>query len=327
MILKGNQRGGAKDLALHLMKAENERVEVHELRGFMSRDLMGALNEAYAISRATRCTKFLYSLSLNPPKDAAVSNAEFEKAIAQAEERLGLQNQPRAIVFHEKEGRRHCHVVWSRIDITTMTARQLSHDWKKLRELSRELYREHGWRMPDGLKNPNDRDPTTYTHAQHQQAQRAGKNAAQIKADIQDAWNMSDNRISLEHALAERGYFLAQGDRRSFVIVDRQGEIYSLPKQLPKGINTKQVRERLGDANELPSVEDVLAHIQKTEPETPPAFNKEAALVKISRYHAAFTPAMMERTLKPDIPSAAKRWRRNLHIKWTYTPYIALYLP
>ena len=39
MILNGNQRGGAKDLALHLMKAENERVEIHELRGFMSDNL------------------------------------------------------------------------------------------------------------------------------------------------------------------------------------------------------------------------------------------------------------------------------------------------
>ena len=77
MILNGNQRGNAKDLALHLMKAENERVEIHELRGFMSHDLMGALGELYAVSRATRCDQFMYSLSLNPPKGVSVSNAEF----------------------------------------------------------------------------------------------------------------------------------------------------------------------------------------------------------------------------------------------------------
>ena len=52
MILKGNQRGGAKDLALHLLKEENERIEVHEIRGFCSNTLMGALNESYAMSRA-----------------------------------------------------------------------------------------------------------------------------------------------------------------------------------------------------------------------------------------------------------------------------------
>ena len=31
MILVGNQRGGARDLARHLMKQDNERVEVHQL--------------------------------------------------------------------------------------------------------------------------------------------------------------------------------------------------------------------------------------------------------------------------------------------------------
>lgn len=252
MILNGNQRGGAKDLALHLMKAENERVEVHELRGFLSRDLMGALNETYAISRGTRCKQFLYSLSLNPPKGADVSNSDFEKAIVQAEERLGLQGQPRAIVFHEKEGRRHCHVVWSRIKIEQMKAVQMSHDREKLTDLSRELFIEHGWTMPRGLEKRGEHDPTNYTHAEHQQAQRIGKNAAQIKADIQAAWQASDSRKALEYALSERGYCLAQGDRRGFVVVDKDGEIYSLPKQLPKGINTKQVRERLGDPNEIP---------------------------------------------------------------------------
>ncbi len=107
MILNGNQRGGAKDLSLHLLKHENERIEVHQLRGFMSRDLMGALNEIYAISQGTHCKQFMYSLSLNPPKDVAVSTAEFESAIEQAEKCLGLTGQPRAIIFHEKHGRRH----------------------------------------------------------------------------------------------------------------------------------------------------------------------------------------------------------------------------
>lgn len=47
MILVGNQRGGARDLARHLMKQENERVEVAELRGFVADDLDGAFQEAY----------------------------------------------------------------------------------------------------------------------------------------------------------------------------------------------------------------------------------------------------------------------------------------
>lgn len=66
MILVGNQRGGSKDLALHLMKDENERVVVDEIRGFASTTLNGAFQESYAISKATRCKQHLYSLSFSP---------------------------------------------------------------------------------------------------------------------------------------------------------------------------------------------------------------------------------------------------------------------
>ena len=55
MILVGNQRGGARDLAKHLQKPENERVELDELRGFASDNLDDALQESHAISRATKC--------------------------------------------------------------------------------------------------------------------------------------------------------------------------------------------------------------------------------------------------------------------------------
>lgn len=127
MILKGSQRAGARNLAVHLMRADdNEHVELHEVRGFMAHDVLGALQEAEAMSKGTRCQQYLFSLSLNPPQQESVPVPvqSFETAIDQAEERLGLSGQPRAVVFHEKEGRRHAHAVWSRIDADTMTARQ-----------------------------------------------------------------------------------------------------------------------------------------------------------------------------------------------------------
>ena len=91
-------------------------------------------------------------LSLSPPIGAKVSEEEFERAADQAEQALGLDGQPRAIVFHEKEGRRHAHVVWSRIDPATMTAINLPHFKRKLTALSRELYLENNWTLPDGLR-------------------------------------------------------------------------------------------------------------------------------------------------------------------------------
>lgn len=256
MILKGNARGGAKDLALHLMKDENEHVELHELRGFASQTLMSALNEAYAISRGTHCKQFLYALSLNPPQTEAVSIEDFEAAIEKVEQQLGLTDQPRAIVFHEKKGRRHAHAVWSRIDVAEMKAVQLSYDRNQLRQISRELFLEHGWRMPDGLIDSHKRDPRNYTLGQWQQAKRTGQNAKEIKTAIQDAWAVSDNRTSFVHALEERGFKLARGNKSRFVTVDLYGEVYPIARQFDtKAIRTKQIKARLGDPRELPDVE------------------------------------------------------------------------
>lgn len=254
MILVGNQRGGGRDLAQHLLKEENDHVQVHEIRGFASETLEGAFCEAYAVSRGTRCRQYLFSLSLNPPQNERVSTQAFERAVEQAETRLGLTGQPRAIVFHEKEGRRHAHAVWSRIDAENMKAVQLSHSRNKLMEVSRELYREHGWRMPDGMTERSKRDPRRLSLEEWQQAKRQEKDPRAIKTAIQDAWAISDNAATFSHALDERGFKLARGDRRGFVAIDERGEPYAIAKWA--GVRTKAVRERLGDEAALPSLSE-----------------------------------------------------------------------
>lgn len=257
MILIGNQRGGARDLAQHLLKEENDHVRVHDLRGFMANDLQGALTESYAVSRGTRCKQFLFSLSLNPPKDKNIATEDFEAAIERVEAKLGLNGQPRAIVFHEKEGRRHAHAVWSRIDTENMKAVQLSHSKLKLMDVSRELHRQHGWKMPRGLLERSERDPRNFTLEEWQQAKRNGVDPRDIKTHIQDAWAMSDSKSALKHALEERGYRLARGDKRGYVAIDYRGEAYSVPKYA--GVKTKDVRARIGEPADLPSVDEAKA--------------------------------------------------------------------
>ncbi|MBL4726935.1 MAG: relaxase [Rhizobiaceae bacterium] len=257
MILHGNQRGGANDMALHLMKDENERVEVHELRGFVSSNLAGAFQESYAISRGTNCKQHLFSLSINPPKGAHISTQEFVDAFDLAEINLGLSKQPRAIVFHEKLGldgelRRHAHAVWCRIDAENMKAVQLSFTHQKLREVSRELHIQHDLKIPSGLINSKDSDPRNYTLAEWQQCKRAEKDPKQVKSVFQDAWSISDTKASFANALEERGFILAQG-RRGHVAVDYKGEKYAVSRYV--GIKAKQVRARLGEAGGLPSIE------------------------------------------------------------------------
>jgi hypothetical protein len=183
MILNASQRGGGQDLAVHLMRLdENEHMSLHELRGFASDNLKDAFREAEAVSRGTKCRQYLFSLSLSPPEQERVPPEVFEAAIDRIEERLGLDGQPRAIVFHEKEGRRHAHCVWSRIDAETMTARPLSFFKRKLMDVSRDLYLEHGWEMPRGILNAGERNPTNFTLAEWQQAKRLGEDPRWRKA-------------------------------------------------------------------------------------------------------------------------------------------------
>ncbi|MFZ5912999.1 MAG: relaxase/mobilization nuclease domain-containing protein [Pseudomonadota bacterium] len=263
MILKGNSRGGGRQMAAHLLNGkQNEHVTVHQVRGFLAATVSGALEEAYALSRGTQCRKYIYSLSLNPPPGENVPIEDFEKALKTIEDKLGLTDQPRVIVFHEKEGRRHAHCVWSRIKVDEMKAVNISHDRLKLQAVSRALYIEHGWTMPRGLINPDHKNPLTFTREEWQQAERTGRSASAIKACLQECWAASDSRKAFESALGERGFFLAQGDRRGYVAVDVYGEVFSLTRQL--GLKPKDLEKRLGKHTGLPTVEETKEKIGAT---------------------------------------------------------------
>ncbi len=260
MILKAKERGNAPQLAKYLLSMrDNEHVELHEVRGFVSDDLLEAFAEAEAISKGTKCKKHLFSMSLNPPEGEVVDRHVFERVIDRIEQKLALTNHARAIVFHEKEGRRHAHAVWSRIDSETMRAKNMSFYKQKLMDVSRDLYLQQSWQMPKGMLDKSMRNPLRFTHAEWQQAQRVKTDPRLIKAAIQQCWNSSDNTETLKAALEEKGFFLAKGDRRSVVAIDVRGETYSLSRMA--NIKARDVRARITDHKDLPSAQDTKAQI------------------------------------------------------------------
>lgn len=299
MILEGNQRGGAKNLALHLLKEENDHVEVHEVRGFVSEDLVSALNEAYAVSRGTRAKKFLFSLSLNPPDTENVSTEVFKATIERVEDEMGLSGQPRAIVFHEKNARRHCHVAWSRIDAKEMKAIPLPYTKYKLMDISRELYLENGWKMPKGFIRSAERDPHNFTLAEWQQAKRIGKKPKAIKTTISDCWAASDTQAAFANALQEQGYVLARGTRRDFVVIDQHCEVYGVARSV--GIRVKEVRTKLIDQDKLPEIEKAKLKIA------------EDMVVKLSKLHEKHENAVNMRlvSLNEELQLLVKRHKQE----------------
>mmetsp|Transcript_3057 Transcript_3057/g.5216 ORF Transcript_3057/g.5216 Transcript_3057/m.5216 type:complete len:282 (-) Transcript_3057:193-1038(-) len=113
--------------------------------------------------------------------------------------------------------------------------------------------------MPRGLQDRRLRDPLNFSREEWQQAKRAGVDPREIKAALQDAWKHSDNRTSFEHALKERGFWLAKGDRRGFVALDYRGEVYSVSRYA--GVKTKELEARLGDRAQLLSVDRIKEEI------------------------------------------------------------------
>jgi len=259
MILKGNQRAGAADLATHLSNEyDNERVEIAQVRGTVADDLHGAFAEIEAVASGTRCKKPLYSLAINP--SAPITREQYFAAIDHIEGKLGLSGQPRAVVFHVKDGREHCHVVWSRIDLDNMRAIGMSHDRMKLRTCARELAHAYGLTLPAGLAE--DRGDARFeknrdvTFAENAMAEASGITPEQRRSDITALFRSSDSAESFRAGLERAGYVLAQGERRAYVVVDRAGHVHALARQI-EGAKTKDVKARLADlpAESLPTVE------------------------------------------------------------------------
>lgn len=253
MILYASQRANAKELAKHLLNAhENDHVTVHDIRGFLSDDLAGALREAEAMSKGTRCRQFLFAVSLNPPECADVPIEDFEAAIEDIERKMALVGQPRIIVFHEKKGRRHCHVVWSRIDTEKLTAVRMSYFKMKLMEISRFLFLKHGWKLPKGMQRAEDRSPLHMTREEYRQAVRFTEEPEALKKVFRGAWEQSDSKETFLRALEESGFLLARGDRRGYVAIDVKGGVYSMTRWLEVG--TRELKSRLGPPDTLPDI-------------------------------------------------------------------------
>jgi hypothetical protein len=273
VISKGNQRGGGRQLATHLLNQfDNERVELIDLRGSVAHDLHGAFHEWYAQSMATRCRKYLYSLSISP--DLAkydLTREQYLDFIARTERSLKLVGQPRAVVFHVKQGREHAHVVWSRIDAQAGKAVQIAHDRMKLRSVAQRFARDHGITLPDRMRENGRKDRFNERARQSnltekQQEERSGLSKEARRAAILRAWQQSPDAHEFVKALEQAGYHLARGDRRDYVVVDRAGEVHSLTRQLAGNLKAGDVKALLRAdyaPDKLQDVETARAQMQE----------------------------------------------------------------
>ena len=261
MIPFGSQRKNGQDLATHLLNEhDNERMTVVEVRGAIAGDLHGAFAEWEVQAKAlTKCKNYLYSLSINPdPEQGPLTTDQYQDYIDRVEAELGLAGQPRAVVMHEKDGREHAHVVWSRIDAEAEKAVQMPFDREKLMMVTREFAKDHDLVLPKGYSRDGYGHDQLSLYEKAQQ-EKIGVTKEERAKHVTEAWAQSDSPKAFVQALEERGYILATG-KRPYVLIDIYGEMNALPKLInDKTVRTKDIKAFLDNeypTENLPSVDE-----------------------------------------------------------------------
>lgn len=260
MIIKGKSRARPQQLATHLGNAEkNERVSIIETRGTIAQDLRGALVEMDAYAVGTKCDRSLYHAAISPEPPHVLTPEQRAEAIDALEKKLGLDGHARVVVMHEKLGRQHIHVVWSRIDLEKMRSVSDSHNYRKHEEVARDLERRFGHDRVQGAHHEREgaeRPDRTPSRAELQQQERTGITGKHVKEEVTAAFRASDGPEAFRAALQERGYTLARGDRRDYVILDHKGGIHSLARRID-GMKAAELREFMSalDPESVPNIE------------------------------------------------------------------------
>jgi len=267
MIIKASSRGQSESdaaiLARHLLSNDNESVEILELRGVVATDLPGAIEEArLAGAKGSRAYKILYHASINLDRDEAPSltRAHWLAAADELQAHLGMSSEhQRMVVLHQKKGRTHAHIVFSRINPGTMKTVSDSNNYLAHERCSRKL--EKLWQLkpvvgpltrPKGTPRPVKMGAS---HNDQQAAARTETPVADVAALIRKSWDATTTGHAFAAAIEADGLCLARG-RRGIVILDRRTLVpHGIARRLARPAT--EIHKRLSDINPsmLPTVE------------------------------------------------------------------------
>jgi len=259
MIIIGGSRSNWRFFAKHLTnERDNGYVQVAEMRGLLAENVQEALREMDAIASGTRCKNAFYHAAINPRPGEHLTPEQWGQAVDALERNLHLAGHARFVVEHEKDGRTHRHVIWSRIDPDTMKAVSDSFTARAHEITSRELESAFGLEpvesvlVADRDHERSKRGPKAWeTFRGH----RSGITPQEVTTEVTELWNSADTGTAFAAALADHGYILCKGDRRDFCIIDAAGNEHSLARRI-EGQRAAQIRARMADIDKdtLPSV-------------------------------------------------------------------------
>lgn len=267
-------------------------MRVADMRGVCTQDLREAFFEMQATA-SKKCTKPFFIMEICPnggmafPKTvtgrnkkgdvgqassiwpAPVADEEYTmkdvyevcKRMEEAFPELG--DNARVIVEHEKAGRIHWHVTWSRIKANGKAVNFKIPPALIAARISYDMNAERGTAQPRGLVELVKRTTSTKapTMGVMKQAARVGMNGVDLKGAIAFAWsNEKTDRTRLKDALLEKGFLLARGDKRGFVLVHLSGEVFSLSRCVKA--SAAEIKNVLGESKNYSDVATVKNNIR-----------------------------------------------------------------
>ncbi len=267
-IAKGRLRSGPEQLAAYVMGTDDGQRATLLNPAFEGEDLHNTFLLFDALGSG-RTEKTLYHGQICPrAKDSEKMTVDdWLRAVEIYAEKLGMAHHPRRVILHEgRTENPHVHVVIQRYDPENDKLWHPSFNYVKHERASLEIALEFGHEIVPGKHVKRDRKkqpefPRGETNqAQEQQAARTSMTVEERKEEITALRKSSDSAQAFKNALEEAGYILAKGAKRGFVLVDENGEVFSLSKHVTdiKGKEYKAFMASLDEAK-LPSVEEAKA--------------------------------------------------------------------
>lgn len=248
MIIKGSSRAAAAQAGHYLLDLKkNDYTKFIETKGTISPDIKGAMQEMEAIAAGTKCQKFLYHASINPPQGADLTPEQWAFAVDLLEKNLAFEGHQRVVAEHFKDGRAHRHIIWNRVDPETMKAVHMSNSFHAHELTARELEKAFGLDRVQGVhvleenEKPAERGPT---HNETKQAEKTGVSVYAWRKEIRAiAADAEKKGVDLITALESKGHMVARGDKVPFVILDPSGKAHRMAQSL--GLRVDDLNERL----------------------------------------------------------------------------------
>ena len=253
MVILGRSISHAKAHARHLMREDqNDRIELLEFDDSgAAPTLESVFTEYQALAEhLTRSKKGLYIATLNPAEEETLTPQQWKDAVDILEQQLGLDDQPRTVVLHEKKGREHAHVVWQRADVEKEIVVDDSWNYRAHEMAAREIEQRFELEYTKGVHSRDkETEPLPEKRgtdlADHQRAERAGLDLKDYQAKILQAFEETEHGKAFNARLEEMGCYLTRGDRKNiFLVLTPEGQEIKLASTL-KPYKAKEWKTKL----------------------------------------------------------------------------------